>query len=170
MKSKGQKEIFLVRHGQSLSNENPTLDFVDPCLTELGKKQASKVKLEDLDLIICSSMRRALETLHYSQLRSDELLITDDCREKVCGNSDKKLLEFRDSETNEEFAIRMSKFASQLLNLPHKKICVICHGCVIAALTGSYLKNCGIIKCNILLIGAVANGGFIKIKCCNSNW
>lgn len=163
------KEIYLIRHGQSASNANPSSIITDPSLTELGRQQASTINL-NVDLIICSSMRRALETLYYSKITGREILITDMCREKICGMADFKLFELREPELDQDFNSRMSELARGLLNTNYKKIGVVCHGCVIAALTGSYLNNAEMIKADLITIEMIANGRVIPIICCNSNW
>jgi len=163
------REIYFIRHGQSVGNIDPNSDITDSPLTEFGRMQASMINLE-VDLIICSPMRRALETLHYSQINSKELLISDICREKICGTSDSKLLEFPELETDDNFNLRISELANMLLNLNYNTIGVVCHGCVIAALTGSYLNNTEIIKGDLETIRMIANGAVIPIVCCGSNW
>ena len=64
------KEIYLIRHGQSEANVALDLDspnfYYDAKLTSLGKKQAentkNKLKNIDFDLMLCSPLTRALET------------------------------------------------------------------------------------------------------------
>ena len=164
-----EKEIYLVRHGQSYGNAYPDSDMIDPPLTEMGRMQASRIKL-NVDLVICSSMRRAMETLHYSQIEARELMITDLCREKICGVSDLKLLEEEEWEGEDNFKERIREIAKLLLSLEGGSIGVVCHGCVIAGLTGSYLKNGEIIKGDLGKIRMIAKGGDIRIKCCHTSW
>ena len=164
-----QKIIYFIRHGQSTGNVDTNTFTLDAPLTELGKLQASVLEL-DVDLIICSPMRRALETLHYSKIQGKDFLINDDCREKICSPSDRMILESEYVETNENFSLRMSHFANFLLNLQSNKIAVVCHGCVIASLTGSYLKNGDIIMANLDTILMVSKGGVLPVSCCGYSW
>ena len=64
------KEVYLIRHGQSEANvaldlDNPNF-YYDAKLTSLGKKQAQdtqkKLKNIDFDLMLCSPLTRALQT------------------------------------------------------------------------------------------------------------
>ena len=64
------KEVYLIRHGQSEANVALDLDspnfYYDAKLTSLGKKQAQdtqkKLKNIDFDLMLCSPLTRALQT------------------------------------------------------------------------------------------------------------
>ena len=163
------KTIYFVRHGQSTGNIDHSSSILDAPLTEHGKLQASFVEL-DVDLIVCSPMRRALETLHYSMIKGRQFLINYDCREKVCGPPDRMILEPEYVETDENFSLRIINFANFLLNAEFNKIAVVCHGCVIASLTGSYLDNANVIVANLDTIKMVANGGILPISCCGSSW
>ena len=163
------KIIYFVRHGQSTGNIDHSSSILDAPLTELGKSQASFVEL-DVDLVVCSPMRRALETLHYSMIKGKKFLINYDCREKVCGPSDRIILEPEYVERDEEFSLRMINFANFLLNAEFNKIAVVCHGCVIASLTGTYLNNADVIIANLDTIKMVANGRILPILCCGSSW
>ena len=64
------KEVYLIRHGQSEANvaldlDNPNF-YYDAKLTSLGKEQAQdtqkKLKNLDFDLVLCSPLTRALQT------------------------------------------------------------------------------------------------------------
>ena len=64
------KEVYLIRHGQSEANvaldlDNPNF-YYDAQLTFLGKQQAEdtqkKLKNIDFDLLLCSPLTRALQT------------------------------------------------------------------------------------------------------------
>lgn len=164
-----RKIIYFIRHGQSVANSDTTSSMIDPPLTQLGRLQASKLEL-NVDLVICSPMRRALETLHYSRLRCNEFVINNKCREKRCGHSDQMLLEIPYQETKEDFALRMTQLAQYLLDSNFNTIAVVCHGCVIASLTGEYLPNGAILIANLDTIKFIANGGTLPVLCCGYNW
>lgn len=78
-------DIYFLRHAQSLYNADPSDDMIDCPLTDLGKKQATDLKETDYpkhyDLIVCSPLRRCLETLKYSTITYDQLEINDLFRE-----------------------------------------------------------------------------------------
>ncbi|CCJ31231.1 unnamed protein product [Pneumocystis jirovecii] len=62
------KEIYIIRHAQAAHNKSKNYDLKDPELTEFGKDQAKLLllhydHLKELDLIISSPMRRAIETV-----------------------------------------------------------------------------------------------------------
>ncbi|PPR47368.1 MAG: 2,3-bisphosphoglycerate-dependent phosphoglycerate mutase [Alphaproteobacteria bacterium MarineAlpha5_Bin9] len=79
------KEIYLIRHGQSEANvaldlDNPNF-YYDAKLTAIGKKQAQnaqkKLKNIDFDLMLCSPLTRALQTfsLIFPNLVQDALIL-----------------------------------------------------------------------------------------------
>ena len=66
------KEVYLIRHGQSEANvaldlDNPNF-YYDAKLTSLGKKQAQNTQKKlsniDFDLFLCSPLTRALQTFN----------------------------------------------------------------------------------------------------------
>ena len=67
------KEVYLIRHGQSEANVALDLDdpnfYYDARLTSLGKKQAqntqAKLKNINFDLLLCSPLTRALQTFSF---------------------------------------------------------------------------------------------------------
>jgi len=115
-------------------------------------------------------MKRALETLHYSKIKGKQLLINEICRERICGPSDQKIFESPYIESDESYIARMSELANFLLGLNYSTVAVICHGCVIASLTGNYLGNARIIKANLQTIKNIANDVSLPTLCCGYNW
>ena len=79
------KEIYLIRHGQSEANIALDLDkpnfYYDAKLTSLGKKQAQdtqkKLNNIDFDLLLCSPLTRALQTfsLIFPNLSSEAVIL-----------------------------------------------------------------------------------------------
>ncbi|KAG4304704.1 hypothetical protein PORY_001757 [Pneumocystis oryctolagi] len=62
------KEIYIMRHAQAKHNVQKNYDLKDPELTEFGKDQAKLLllnfeQLKELELIVSSPMRRAIETV-----------------------------------------------------------------------------------------------------------
>ncbi len=68
------KRIWLVRHAQSKAETGETDDHLNPSLSDLGMRQAARLKdrLKDLlpDLVLVSPLRRAWETYKRSQAPS----------------------------------------------------------------------------------------------------
>jgi len=72
--------LSFMRHGQALSNLEGLSDKVDAPLTEEGKLQASNVG-GHYDLVILSPLRRCMETLLYSKITYENVLVSYDVRE-----------------------------------------------------------------------------------------
>ncbi len=72
------KKIWLVRHGQSLSQSTEDNDVVDPELSELGRQQARRLVKPlqnfELDLILISPLRRAWQTYQLSGIQNSRWL------------------------------------------------------------------------------------------------
>jgi broad specificity phosphatase PhoE len=121
-------EVTFLRHAQSIFNRDGTSEK-DCQLTDYGIEQAKEIK-GTYDIIICSTMKRAKQTLQYSELSSKELHFTDLCREvrrDICdfleGEDETKL------ETDQELQRRMKEFKQFLYSKgkPGAKVLVICH-------------------------------------------
>ena len=72
--------VDFLRHAESIFNRDLTSEK-DCALTDKGIQQASQVTGE-YDIVICSIMKRACQTLENSQITYGRLLFTDLCREK----------------------------------------------------------------------------------------
>jgi len=162
--------IYLIRHGQSWANAGDKT-IIDPPLTILGRQQAADISLT-VDLVICSPMRRALETYHYSNIISPLYIIIREFREKICEIGDSMLLEKYIPEKREAFYLRIKTMANYLLeyNIKHENIAVVCHGCVISSLTGIKPNNGDIIMADNNILSQIAAGGIIDAPCCNVTW
>jgi broad specificity phosphatase PhoE len=121
-------EVTFLRHAESVFNRDLTSEK-DCSLSEVGIQQAEQIT-GDYDIVICSILKRAKETLQYSQLASRKLHFTDLCREvrvDICDfleNEDE-----RDLETEEEIEKRIKDFKQYLKEKvdPGKKVLVISH-------------------------------------------
>ena len=79
------KEVYLIRHGQSEANVALDLDnpnsYYDAKLTSIGKKQAQNTQKKlsniDFDLFLCSPLTRALQTfdLIFPNLSKEALIL-----------------------------------------------------------------------------------------------
>jgi broad specificity phosphatase PhoE len=121
-------EVSFLRHAQSVFNRDMTSEK-NCSLTDYGKEQAEQIT-GDYDIIVCSILKRAKETLQYSQLTAKKLYFTDLCREMRVDICD--FLEGED-ETNleslEELQKRITEFkhyVKERVN-PGQKVLVVCH-------------------------------------------
>lgn len=120
--------IVFIRHAESTFNQRGDKSRNVP-LTLNGIKQSEKLNGE-YDLVICSTMRRARETLDSSKIKYGNLIFTTLCREILDGNpinlynGEKEKIE-----TEENINQRIHDFRQLLENYRKKyaKICVISH-------------------------------------------
>ncbi len=102
-------KVFFLRHAESVFNATGTSDK-NCSLTDKGKEQANKLK-EHYDVVICSTMKRACETLDNSHITYGKLFFTDLCREKRVDICDfLECEDEKDLESDEELDIRIKKF------------------------------------------------------------
>jgi broad specificity phosphatase PhoE len=121
-------EVTFLRHAQSIFNRDLT-SKKDCELTDYGIEQAKQIK-GNYDVILCSILKRAKQTLQYSELNSKQLHFTDLCREvrrDICD-----FLEEEDEtklETDQEVQKRIKLFKQFLKSKtkPGEKVLVICH-------------------------------------------
>ncbi len=138
-------KVDFLRHAQSIFNANLTSEK-DCDLTDLGKHQASEVQGE-YDVVFCSVMKRAQQTLAYSKIKSGRVIYTLHCREKRVDICDFLVDENEtDKESDEELQERIAVFLSFLKSTvsPHQSVLVVSHGDFIHALgkkSKSYPQN-----------------------------
>lgn len=134
--------IYFIRHGESRFNrygEN-TLD-VD--LTDLGRLQSMNLTY-DVDLVICSPLFRARQTLRFSKLTYRKLIYSELCSEHKNGLLANYLNEEETQETDEMFQKRIAQFMGMLVRIRqnYNSIAVVTHHGVIGQLTGQNVNNC----------------------------
>ena len=137
------KGIYLLRHAQSMSNFGNPLITNSP-LSPKGKIQASQLKYIT-ETLICSPMRRALDTLGYSNISYDRLIIDQHTREIITEPGDCFKHEiYYQREDPVIFNRKMRALANSLylISLKSPSILLITHGCVIKALTNKQVSNC----------------------------
>lgn len=125
---KQDMKVRFLRHAESVFNATGNSDK-DCSITEKGKEQASKLK-EHFDIIICSTMKRACQTLDNSQMTYGKLIFTDLCREKrvdICDFLDCE--DEKDKESDEELKLRIKKFLCFLKSQvsSYQRVLVISH-------------------------------------------
>lgn len=113
---KNKKKLFFIRHGESYGNIGQPV--IDSPLTTTGIQQA-KLLSGHFDCVIISPLKRAQETLEYSRITYDHLIINPNFRERIIGLTD-KLNENETIETDEQFFSRVNQFHQQLESLCEK--------------------------------------------------
>ncbi len=121
--------VQFLRHAESIFNRD-LISEKDCDLTEKGRQQASKVE-GDYDIVICSTMKRACQTLDNSKLTYGRLIFTDLCREKKADICD--FLPHEDEtekETEEELEKRIQSFLYFIKSQvsPFQTVLVVSHG------------------------------------------
>ncbi|AYV80612.1 MAG: 2,3-bisphosphoglycerate-dependent phosphoglycerate mutase [Harvfovirus sp.] len=125
------KEIYYIRHGESIFNANPDID--DTCgdsLTEKGKLEceelAKKLAHVKFDHVIVSPLLRALQTLKLSKVPHEKAIIINECREYKQNKCDFLSDEAIIYETENDIMERITKFKS-LLEKYDGRIAVFTH-------------------------------------------
>ena len=121
--------VDFLRHAESIFNRDLTSEK-DCSLTDKGFQQASEVTGE-YDVVICSIMKRACQTLENSQVTYGRLLFTDLCREKkttICDylpHEDETIID-----TDEQLEQQIKRFLYFLKSQcsPYQRILVVSHG------------------------------------------
>ena len=108
-------EIYFLRHALSKANQS-NKNYVDVPLSSEGIEQAKKL-YGHFDLVFCSPLRRTKETLHYSNITYDNLIIEHNIREMVQDKTSCLLLEnYKGEENINNFWRRTSQFTTDLQN------------------------------------------------------
>ena len=108
-------EIYFLRHALSKANQG-NKNYVDVPLSSEGIEQAKKL-YGHFDLVFCSPLRRTKETLHYSNITYDNLIIEHNIREMVQDKTSCLLLEnYKGEENINNFWRRTSQFTTDLQN------------------------------------------------------
>lgn len=119
--------ITFIRHGESTFNRFGTMTPDCP-LSEEGKVQASRLA-GVYDLIVCSPLRRARETVQFSGMESREIVISPLCREIGDGNPINYLVTEQPPfmETPAQLETRMQSFLQWLAQRKEPTIAVVTH-------------------------------------------
>lgn len=129
------KKIVLLRHAQSEANIGQHIKNAP--LSRKGIEQAQQLH-ENFDLILISPLRRALQTLDYSSLKTTVTEICDLCREQYFHESD--MLD-HETYTQDEPSYSLEERVRKFHNLLEEKskiynnILVISHANFLARLT-----------------------------------
>lgn len=160
-------KIYLVRHAQSLANAGDNTTYDVP-LTLPGRLQASNIVL-NVDHVICSPMRRTIETLRYSSTNYSSWSINNLCRERICSIADTLLIERFEIESDEVYHKRLMNLAQYILSESEKytSIAIFCHGCVIKSIIGKGVPNATITPIDEKILTNVINGEYYIHNCNN---
>lgn len=135
--------VTLIRHAQSEYNATGIRD-PDCNITDFGKQQASHLT-GSYDLVICSVLRRSIQTLFASQIKYSNFMVSELPREILDGNIINLLnSEENKIETPDNIAERVQKFNELLLELQktYRKIAVVSHYGFLYTLCGYTFQNC----------------------------
>lgn len=138
-----EKRIILIRHAESEYNASG-LEERNSKITEYGKKCSIYLDF-NVDLVVCSTLCRARETLDNSKIKYKNILFTELCREFLNGNpvnyyNGEEIV----SESTTELENRVDSFKELLVELQEKynRIAVITHHDFLEKMTSFQFKNC----------------------------
>ncbi|AYV75658.1 MAG: phosphohistidine phosphatase [Terrestrivirus sp.] len=146
----------LIRHVESEYNKTG-VDTRNCNITEKAKEDASKIT-GHYHIILQSPLKRCEQTLHYSRLTYDKLIVLDIIREHKLAECD--FMEDEDKIIEQEYEVldRVEQFKKYLKELPdNQEILVITHGDFVWYLTskvingerfGTWLNNGELLKLN----------------------
>jgi phosphohistidine phosphatase SixA len=145
-----KKKITFIRHGESIFNKYKN-DIKDCGLTDHGIDQSKKID-GDFDYIICSPLKRCLQTLENSNIKNKNIFeINHLFREYKTDKCDFLEFENENYENEEEILNRIEESKKYLSLLDHLNICIISHSDFIFYFTsikknnelfGKWLSNC----------------------------
>lgn len=148
-------KLYIVRHGQTEWNAKGIIQGnSDIELNELGKRQAyelaSKLDLSDIDICICSPLKRARQTADILVNNKIDIIYDESIVERGFGNYEGKSIEadfiykqwnyeLNDSsegmESVKDSLLRAKKFLYKVKKeYPNKNILIVSHACFIKVL------------------------------------
>lgn len=165
-------EIYFLRHGESKYNANPLDDIIDCPLTSYGIEQSIKIKScfesypKHYSLIICSPLRRCIDTIKLSGITFDEFEINNLFREINSGSKCDLLYEnepflIENEQDIKERIIYINNYLIEKKSLnKYSTILIVTHADLIWYLTsyeingelfGKWIDNAHLFKSNIHL-------------------
>lgn len=135
-------KVRLIRHAESTFNRHGSKDNDVP-ITDRGKDQAKSLEGE-YDIVVCSTLKRAIQTLHNSNLKYKKVIFTPICREVMDTNPTNYYPgEDITHESSEDVKKRMTEFREFLKSLDpdNNKIAVITHSVFLNRLTSFWFQN-----------------------------
>ena len=150
-------KIYLVRHGEVISNALKHYNEDSDDLTELGIKQAEelreKIKTIEIDAIFCSPLLRAKHTASIINENHKPIIYDDRIKERNVGdlagrpltvtNRDEywnynTSLQYGTSENIKLFFKRVCQFLEELKNQPYECILIVAHSGVSKAFSAYF--------------------------------
>ena len=150
-------KIYIVRHGEVLSNVLQQYNTADEDLTKLGIAQAkelrNKIKNIKFDIIICSPMVRTKQTANIININNNKIIYDDRIGERNCGNLSGKPLEvtnreeywnyyatiqYGTSENIKYFFKRVFEFLDELKTKNYKSVLIVAHSGVSKAFSAYF--------------------------------
>jgi len=144
--------VMLFRHAQSTWNAYGDISR-DSSITESGREMAKLLK-GNYDLVICSPLKRARQTLDATNIVYGNIMFSELCREIKDGNPvnlyNGESTE-NDPETEEQIVQRIEDFKNYVKSLlpTYPNIAVITHFCFLERLTGYKFENCHYYNYNV---------------------
>lgn len=149
--------VYIVRHGQVPHNALGQYNNNDEDLTNLGVKQAEKLKKEiksiKFDVIICSPLKRARHTANIININNQKIIYDERIKERECGDLSGQPLEvtnreeywnynttikYGTSENIKLFLDRVYNFLDELKTKDYKNVLIVAHSGVSKAFNGYF--------------------------------
>ena len=150
-------KVYIVRHGQVMSNVLGKYNSNDEDLTDIGIRQAFEVreKIKDIqfDIVISSPLTRTTHTENILTNYDDSLITDDRLSERDCGSLSGQPLEvtnreeywnyysdiqYGTSENIKDFFIRVYDFLDELKTKDYKSVLIVAHSGVSKAFSGYF--------------------------------
>lgn len=148
-------DTYFIRHAESTWNLYGDLSKDAP-ITDRGKNEQASQVSGYVDLVICSTLKRAKQTLEHSKLGYKHVIYTDLCRE-IKGGTPCDYLEHEDlneKESDEDVNKRIDELKALILDLTtkhnYKVVGIVSHYCFVHKITGVGMANCQCLKHNFL--------------------
>lgn len=150
-------KVYIVRHGQVPHNALGQYNNNDEDLTNLGVKQAEKLKKEiksiKFDVIICSPLKRARHTANIININNQKIIYDERVKERECGDLSGQPLEvtnreeywnynttikYGTSENIKLFFDRVYNFLDELKTKDYENVLIVAHSGVSKAFNGYF--------------------------------
>ncbi len=118
--------VYLLRHAESEANAG--IHVEDARLTECGRNQAAKLT-GHYDLVICSIMTRAKETLEHSNITYNKVIYSPEAREMKTHIGDFLPGEKRTAESQKDLMKRLDTLVNEIqeYSKEYSKILIVSH-------------------------------------------
>ncbi len=145
--------LTIVRHAECTSNVGD--DRVDSPLTDRGIMQAADLT-GTFDLVVCSPLMRARQTLERSRIEAGRIFHEPLCRERVYAPRDCLVDEPFQLESDDHFAARLDRFRARLVAWTDvfDRVLVVSHAYFLASCFPSHGR--GIVNAQLVRIEGAA--------------